>query len=397
MKILVIWGESLCKPGGGTVHCLGLVDGLRNCGHDVCVISPRYAGQDGNPIGSAFRALRLPRRNLFSFAVFQLLTVLLLPVWMIRYRPDVIYVRTCFLQGAMSIMARFLGIFLVGEVDNVVDIEIDARGEPGWWKPIIRLLDRINYRWAAGSVCVTEKLRLEVIRRGGVPERTVHVPNGASVDLFRPMDRAEARRQFPELPKDAFLVGFAGTFAPWIGLDLLFETARILSKQSSGITFAIMGDGQMAPQVRRWAAEPELANSIILLPQSERSKVRVFLNACNIAVMPFNHAGILRYGLSSLKFWDAVSLGLPVLVPAGCELDEVLADLNLPGTFEAGKAESLADSIVRLATNVDAYRGRRNEIHERVRVQYSWDTVAARVAAFLESLRAGKKTVRECA
>jgi glycosyltransferase involved in cell wall biosynthesis len=386
MRILIIWGESLSKPGGGTAHCHGLVQGLQRSGHAVSVIAPAYRDLPKVSPGKSYYFVPLGRRSLWSFFVFQAISVLWLLFWLARFRPQAVYVRTCFLQGIQAILTRLAGVPLVGEVDSIVDAEIRSRGEPDWWNPLVRSLDRFNFRLSEGSVCVTEKLRREVVRRGGRAERTVHIPNGASVDLFRPMDREEARRQFPALPPRGFVVGFAGTFAPWIGLDLLFETARRLADSHPEIRFAIMGDGQMAPEVRRWAAETKLSQTVILLPRSPREKVAVFLNACNVSVMPFHHEGILRYGLSSLKFWDAVSVALPVLVPHQADLGHVLKTLNLPGEYESGNPKSLAEAIVRIAMNGKANDSLRREIHEKVSEQYSWDAVARTITRFLDSL-----------
>ena len=397
MKILVIWGESLAKPAGGTVHCLGLVDGLRSRGHLVRVIWPRYAGQDGGPSGSGFRALCLPRRNLLSFVTFQLLAVLLLPVWLIRHRPDAIYVRGCLLQGAMAVISRAMGIPLVAEVDAIVDEEILMRGQPRWAAFMIRGLDRMNNRLVSGLVCVTGGLRDESIRRCGRPHDIVAIPNGARTGLMTPGDRPAARRRLG-LAAEAFIVGFAGNFAPWQGLDMLVPTASMLqNRPGRDVLFALMGEGQVKAGLQQSVREAGLDESFVFLPGGAMEDVVLFLNACDAVVIPIHDSRKLNYGLSSLKFWDAVSAGLPVFVPANCELDEVLEDLALPGVFQPGNPDSLSAVIWQAAGEADLHRGRREQVHAQVCKRYGWDTVAARVAAFLESLQAAKNTVRECA
>ncbi|GAF91936.1 unnamed protein product, partial [marine sediment metagenome] len=103
MRILIIWGESLAKPGGGTVHCLGLGGGLQACGHQVTVITPRYGKTTLRTGDLDVRAVRLPPRSLPSFLCFQLLSILCLPWWLWRHRPEAVYVRTCFFQAVMAL------------------------------------------------------------------------------------------------------------------------------------------------------------------------------------------------------------------------------------------------------------------------------------------------------
>ena len=397
MKILVIWGESLFKPGGGTVHCLGLVDGLRTLGHGVRVISPRYAGQDDTPARSGFRTLRLPRRNLLSFALFQLLAVLLLPAWLVRYRPDTVYVRSCFLQGVMAAVSRAMGIPLVGEVDSIVDEEILMRGRPRWAAFVIRGMDYINNRLVSGLVCVTAGLRDESIRRGGRPDCTVAIPNGARTALMVPGDRPAARHRLGLAP-EPFIVGFAGTFAPWQGLDMLVPAASMLKdRPGAAVLFALMGEGRVKGELQQSILAAGLDEMFVFLPGGTTQDVALFLSACDAVVIPIHDPRKLNYGLSPLKFWDAVSAGLPVFVPADCELDEPLEALALPGVFRPGDPGSLAGAVAQAADEANVHRGRREQVHAEVCRRYGWDTVAARVAAFLESLRAGKNTVRQCA
>lgn len=390
MKILVIWGESLAKPGGGTTHCLGLVQGLRRAGHEVHVIAPAYHDLPETEPRENYHFIHLGRRSFRNFAVFQVLSVLLLPGWLRQYRPQAVYVRTCFLQGLQAILARLAGVPLVGEVDSIVDEEIRSRRDPFWWRYVILFLDHFNFRLASGSICVTRRLAEEVVRRGGNRRTTVSIHNGAETDLMIPFDSAEARRIL-HLPAEGVLAAFAGTFAPWAGLNTLMAAAEILTERRAALHLVLMGDGEMRVQVARWAGQPSLRNTVILLPRGPRESVRTLLNACDFVVLPFNDFGVLRFGLSSLKFWDAVSVGLPPLVPRQADLGDVLADLGIGAEYDPTGPEALADAILALACQPRRTLEQRNRTHQIVREKYSWDAVAKQAATFLETLVAGNK------
>ena len=385
MKILIIWGESLSKPGAGTVHCLGLAGGLEACGHQVTVITPRYGGARLNTDDLDVRPVPLPRRSVWSFLCFQAITFFCLPLWLLRYRPAAVYVRTCAFQGIMALISRVMGVLLVAEIDSAVDQEILMRGEPVWASALALGLDRCNNRLCSGLVCVTRGLRDESIRRGANPATTAAIPNGARVDVMQPTDRAAARARFG-LEEEAVVIGFAGTFSPWQGLEFLIAAADKL-RDLPRLKLALMGSGQLEPGLRAQIERRNLGNLFVFLPPGSNEDVAEFLNACDAAVVPICDPRKLRYGLSVLKFWDAVSVGLPVIVPDGSELEEVLADLGLPGVFDPTDPASLAQALRALARAESLSLQRRQEIHARVRQRYSWEVVARKLGRFMQRLR----------
>ncbi len=384
MKILFIWGESLGKPGGGTIHFRGLAEGLIACGHELKIIAPHYKGMDSYAGDLDIHFIRLPRRSFLSFLLFQILLVLRLAGWVRLNRPDAIYVRTCFFQGLMGLVSRLWSVPLIGEVDSMVDQEILMRGGSriGAW--LIRKLDYINNRLSSGLVCVTRGLKEECLRRGARADTTAAINNGARARVMCPQDRLEARREF-NLPADKVIVGFAGTFAPWQGLDFLLDAAKELKQRANeDIHFALLGQGQLEQEIRRSLERDGLENRFTLIESGTHEKAAKFLSACDASVIPIHDTRKLRYGLSALKFWDAVSVGLPVFVPKGADLDDVLVDLGLPGLFDPARPASLVDELVSFSGKIEHQRSRRQEVHEMVCQHYSWDSVAKKVTDFIQ-------------
>lgn len=386
MRILIVWGESLSKPSGGTAHYLGLVDGLLRLGHRVITLAPRYGPVQLHRVADEVRALNVPVRRLPGFLYFQAATVLGLPGWLARFRPDVVYTRTCFLQGVMSALSRAAGVPLVGEVDGLTDLEMICRGESRIGAAVIRGLDRLNNRLSSGLVCVTEGLRGESIRRGARPATTVAIPNGARVDVLRPGDFAAARAAIG-VPEDLIVIGFAGTFAPWQGLEFLVDAAAELPADiRPRLRFALMGAGMLESELRQRIDERGLGTLFLFLPPGPQERVAAFLNGCDAAIIPRNDRRILPYG-SPLKFFDAISVGLPVFVPRGTDLAGILADLDLPGTFDPQSPSSLAATICDFVPDATRYRGSRQAVHAGVRERYSWLEVARRSVELLAAVR----------
>lgn len=392
MRILIVWGESLGKPSGGTAHYLGLVDGLLRLGHRVITVSPRYGTAQLHHVADEVRALNVPSRRLPGFLFFQAATVLGLPGWLARLHPDVVYTRTCFLQGLMSVVSRAAGVPLVGEIDGLTDLEMVCRGESRAGAAMVRGLDRLNNRLSSGLICVTEGLRGESIRRGARPATTVAIPNGARVDVLRPAGFPAARAAIG-ISEDLVVVGFAGTFAPWQGLEFLVDAAAELPADiRPRLRFALMGTGMLEAELRQRIDERGLGTLFLFLPPGPQEQVAEFLNGCDAAIIPRNDRRILPYG-SPLKFFDAISVGLPVFVPRGTDLADILADLDLPGTFEPQSPSSLAAAVRDFVPEAMRYRRSRQAVHAIVRERYSWLQVARRSAELFAAVRQpGRRT-----
>lgn len=391
MRILVIWGESLAKPGGGTTHLLGLGRGLEALGHQVRVITPRYGNVQLHSGGLEVWTVRLGRRGLLSFALFQVLSVMLLPWWIWRHRPHAIYVRTCFFQFKMAPISRLLRRPLVAEVDSVVDDEILMRGQSVWLARAVRLLDNLNNRMVSGLVCVSEGLRQVAISRGAKPATTAAIPNGAPTDVIKPGDMAQARRQF-NLPADAVIIGFAGSFAPWQGLDLIIEAASRLADRRPELRIALLGGGRQEAQLRQAVADKGLGDTVIFLPPVPHEQVATFWNACDATVV-IRREDVGRHGLCSpLKFYEALAAGLPVLTAGGIELVQTLRDVGVPGEFDPDDPDSLAGAMDEICRDVQRHRANRWQVHRAADERYSWLCVARQVAQLLERLtrRGGK-------
>ena len=378
MKILIIWAESIERHTGGSVHFRGLVYGIKLTGWQVRAIVPAYGWKKTSAVEDV-SFVSLPRRCLFSFLLLQIVTVLCMPYWLLRYQPNAVYVRTCFLVFLMRLICRLAGVPLIMEVDAIVDKEAEMRGQQKILVRMLKVLGKLNYRFVDAIVCVTKGLREEIIRQGANRETTVVIHNAPRTDVMQPIDRHQARRQL-ELAEDGYIVGFAGSFALWQGLDLLVQAAKeVVENSPQPVRFILVGEGQCRDQLEEMVEGLGLKRFFSFLTPVPYQQVAVFNSACDVMVIPIYDPRKLRYGLSPLKFWDAVSVGVPVLVPEGSQLEDVLQRLGLPGVFRTGDKKHLAETILGVLAQTEHHLSRRKDVHRIVAEQYSWSRVAERL------------------
>jgi len=169
---------------------------------------------------------------------------------------------------------------------------------------------------------------------------------------------------------------------------MLVESAgKVIESSSQPVRFVLVGEGQGRRELQQMVDQLGLSQYFTFLAPVSFEQVAVFNNACDVTVIPVHDSCRLQYGLDPLKFWDAVSVGVPVLVPEGCQLDDVLERLGLPGTFRPGDRKYLAEAILKVLRQTEHYQLRRRDVHRIVSEQYSWTHVAEKLAEHCRRLR----------
>jgi len=390
MRIVMIWSENLNKPGGGKTHFVNLARELAARGHAVRIVAPGYPPKTTEDLGVPVSYVPTFRRSTASFALFHLLLVAAMPWFLLRYRPAVVFTRGLFHSFLIFLICRLFRCVYVAGIDSMAHYEMEMRGLSRATLSLVRLADRVNLRWASAFLCVTEGLRQEMIRRGNRPERVVAIHNGAEVGGFAPGDQAAARRKL-DLPADAVLVGFVGGLSVYQGLDLLIDAAALCPDDpSSPVRFLIVGSGERRQEVVDRIEQDRLSDRFILRPAVSHDAVCDYLQALDVEVICVHDDRTLRYGLSSLKFWEALAVGLPILVPDTSGLGDVLDELTWPAVYRTGDAGDMASVLRGVVADLPQLRRRRQELHELTRRRFSWAAVAEATEIVFERLADGR-------
>ena len=103
---------------------------------------------------------------------------------------------------------------------------------------------------AAKSIFVSKALMKDASEKLGYDKSNgIVIPNGVDTNVFKPMDKEEARKKFG-LPLDKKIVGFVGNLIEVKGADRLPAIAEELVKLRSDVFFLIVGDGPLMKTLR---------------------------------------------------------------------------------------------------------------------------------------------------
>ncbi len=165
-------------------------------------------------------------------------------------------------------------------------------------------------RNASRAIFVSNALMKDACEKLGYDKSNgIVIPNGVDTNVFKPMDKEEARRKL-SLPLDKKIVGFVGNLIEVKGADRLPAIARELLKLRSDAFFLIVGDGPLMNTLREcmptditrfkgrveYELMPMVMNSIdvLVVPSRQEGFGTVILEAraCGARVVGTNAGGI---------------------------------------------------------------------------------------------------------
>ena len=235
---------------------------------------------------------------------------------------------------------------------------------------------RFALRRAARVIAVSESLKRDAVALGVLAEKVRVIENGIDPEVFRPVDRIEARRSLG-LPKYGPLLVSVGTLAPRKGFHLVMEAMVKLKRRWPTLRFAVIGgdgpEGAMGAELRQLAAKLKIETQVIFPGPRRREELAVWYSAADLFVLATAHEGCPNVVL------EALACGTPVVAtPVG----------NIPDLLDSPQTGLVVErSVEAIAAGLDRALERawdRDRVRARV-ADRSWEVVGREQA---EELRA---------
>lgn len=217
-----------------------------------------------------------------------------------------------------------------------------AKKEGLIWK-IGKKIERETYANADKIIVISQSFKHNILNKGVPDEKITVIPNWIDTNLVKPIDR-NANSLFDEfnIPKNKFLVVYAGNFGRAQGANIILESAEIL-KEEKNIKFIIFGSGVEYDITKDKAVK--LDNVIInpLLPAKKISEVYslgdVVLITCK--------KGVGGSGMPS-KTWSIMACNTPIIASfdTDSELSEIINKAGAGVCVEPENAKALAEKIL---------------------------------------------------
>ena len=232
--------------------------------------------------------------------------------------------------------------------DSLVTGNITNKGSLIW--KIGSIVEKISYKNADHIIVISESFKQNLLNKGVPKEKITVVSNWIDIDKIYPIEKKD-NKLYDEfsIPKDKFLVVYAGNFGAAQGADIVLKAANQL-KQYDDIQFVIFGGGAEYAAAKKMVAKHELSNVIIhnLLSEDRVSEV---YSLGDIALITCKK-GVGKVGMPS-KTWSIMACNTPIVASfdIGSELDLIVSAANAGICIEPENPDKLKETILEFYEN----------------------------------------------
>jgi glycosyltransferase involved in cell wall biosynthesis len=339
------------SSGGAISHIRGFLFGLKGTRRTCRVFSGTPLAQD------AFETEIVDRgRRPYFFWEAAMLSYNLVFARGVQERlgsatPRSFYQRHCRFAIAGALLSTRLNVPLI----------LEYNGPQGWiadhWDPTafrswLTLCEEVTLRCAARIIVVSEALKAELLERDIPADRIRVNPNAVDPEYFYPGRGRDAGRRELGVGPDEVLIGFAGSFSLWHGIEVLQQAIfRLLGNPPPcRLRFVLMGNGLLHGEMRSALAACEKTGEVIFTGSLPSDKVAEYLDASDILVSP--HIPMpdgSRFFGSPTKLFEYMAMGKGIVASRLEQLAEVLEHDRTAWLVTPGDVKELADAILCLA------------------------------------------------
>jgi len=223
---------------------------------------------------------------------------------------------------------------------------------------------------SAAVVTLSESMREEILERGIDPAKVTVVPNGVDPESFVPRPRSsELRRRWG---LDGMVFGYVSNLDHYReGQELLVDAAVELRARGLTATALIVGDGSRRAELEEYARRTGAGGAAVFTGAVPHAEVLDHYALMDAFVVPRVDERAARL-VTPLKPYEAMALGVPLVVSDLPALREVIGDGRRGRAFRAGDAGDLARALEALTADPAGAAGTAATARRWVLRERSW-------------------------
>lgn len=309
-----------------------------------------------------------------------------------RYRPHILHPHSPVLNAIPALRAgRRLGVPVVYEMrasweDAAVDHGTTREGSLRY--RLSRFLESRALAQANAVVTICEGLRGDILSRGDIPADKIRVvPNAVDVDSFTYAPPADPELRSRLGLAGCTVLGFAGSFYGYEGIDLLLEAAAALLPRHPDLKVLLVGGGPQEAALREQAARLGLAERVVFAGRVPHAEVQAYYGQIDILCYP-RKANRLTELVTPLKPLEAMAQGKLFVASDVGGHRELVRHGETGILFQAGDAAALAGAVAGLLADQESWEALRRAGRRFVETERTWRRSAAHYRAAYQSVLA---------
>lgn len=230
-------------------------------------------------------------------------------------------------------------------------------------------------RQADQVTTICEGLRADIVGRGLPDDKVTVIPNAVNANAFPPIEHKDTDLARELGLQDRLVLGFAGSFYAYEGLEFLVGAMPKLIEAIPNIALLLVGGGPREDALKAAVTSHGLGDKVVFTGRVPHSEVRRFYSVADIMVYP-RHSIRLTETVTPLKPLEAMAMSRLVLASNIGGHRELIEDGKTGRLFRADDAADL----VRVCA-------------EMVQSQASWPALKTAGRDFVENVRNWRNSV----
>lgn len=297
------------------------------------------------------------------------------------HRPDILQPHSPILNAFPAFkVGRRHGIPVVYEMrssweDAAVDHGTTREGSVRY--RLSRHLETLALRRADHVTTICEGLRQDIISRG-IPARKVTViPNAVDTRTFVYGAKATEGLARKLGIEGRIVLGFAGSFYGYEGLDLLVEALARIRQSRQDVCLLLVGGGFQEQALRQQVAALGLEKNVVFAGRVPHAQVQEYYRLIDVLVYP-RHSMRLTEVVTPLKPLEAMAQGRLLVASDVGGHKELIRHGETGILFKAGDVDALSRAVLDLLATPESWERIRREGRQFVESERTWMRSVAR-------------------
>ncbi|MGB8323944.1 MAG: glycosyltransferase [Candidatus Acidiferrum sp.] len=207
---------------------------------------------------------------------------------------------------AAMLLNKELGIPFVVSVHGLDAYStVQVGGRAGKW---CRRVSQHTYMASRRVICISERVREQVLEGVGRNCRTSVVYNGVDPEVFAPVNP----------PPDRSLILSVGNLIPTKGHEVLIRSVASLAPDFSSLSLEIVGSGPEQRHLETLSDQLGCSDRIRFLGRRSRAETTAAMQRCSVFALPSRYEGL------GCVYLEAMSTGKPVVGCRGQGIAEII-------------------------------------------------------------------------
>jgi glycogen synthase len=394
MKILHVLDHSIPLHSGYTFRTLSILREQRKLGWEtVHLTTPKQGPSDAeSEEADGLTFYRTPSTQGVGLLAQMRLTARRLREVIQQTKPDVIHAHSPVLNALPSLwMGWRLNLPVVYEMrasweDAAVDHGTTVEGSLRY--KVSRALESFALKRADHITTICEGLRGDILSRGIPADRITVIPNAVDATSFRfGVEADPALRQRLGL-NGTTVLGFAGSFYGYEGLELLLEAARRLLPKHPNLRVLLVGGGPQEAALKAQAESNGLKDRVIFTGRVPHADVQRYYELIDVLAYPRLPIRLTEL-VTPLKPLEAMAQGRMFVASDVGGHRELIRHGETGFLFPAGDAAALEAAIDTVLAKRDVWPRIKAQARQFVEQERTWTNSVARYATVYAGVLTG--------